>query len=118
MDDLLNQVMEEVELDAKTEQEFIAIEEEVRAMDAVNKKKAAHLAEEVAQSKLEQKKKQDSFLLNIFGGVLKNGCESNFDCKRPQVSDIQLRVGDEDPNIDSIVDYSKLLSPSNKDREK
>lgn len=32
-------------------------------------------------------------------------------CKRPVVSDIVLRVGDEDPHVDSI-DYSRLLSPS------
>jgi len=34
-------------------------------------------------------------------------------CKRPQVSDIVLRIGeDEEPQNDSIVDYSRLLSPS------
>jgi hypothetical protein len=68
-----------------TPEEFIAIEEEIREMDAMNKKKAAYLAEQIAQSKLQQKKKEDSFLSNIFGGALKNGCESNFDCERPQV---------------------------------
>jgi len=65
-----------------TPEEFIKIEEEIRAMDALNKKKAAYLAEQLAQQK---KKENDSFLSNIFGGVLKNGCESNFDCERPQV---------------------------------
>lgn len=66
-----------------TPEEFIKIEEEVRAMDKLNKKKAAYLAEQLSQtSKKEQK---DSFLSNIFGGVLKNGCENNFDCERPQV---------------------------------
>ena len=69
-----------------TPEEFIKIEEEVRAMDMINKKKAAYLAEKLAQqSASEKKKKEDSFLSNIFGGVLKNGCESNFDCERPQV---------------------------------
>lgn len=69
-----------------TPEEFIKIEEEVRAMDAINKKKAAYLAEKLAQQSMdEKKKKEDSFLSNIFGGVLKNGCESNFDCERPQV---------------------------------
>mmetsp|Transcript_14230 Transcript_14230/g.30320 ORF Transcript_14230/g.30320 Transcript_14230/m.30320 type:complete len:460 (-) Transcript_14230:435-1814(-) len=67
-----------------TPEEFIAIEEEVRAMDAMNKKKAAYLAEQIAQQKANQKK-EDGFLSNIFGGALKNGCESNFDCERPQV---------------------------------
>jgi hypothetical protein len=67
-----------------TPEEFIKIEEEVRAMDAMNKKKAAYLAEQLSQAQ-QAKKKSDNFLSNIFGGVLKNGCESNFDCERPQV---------------------------------
>ncbi len=66
-----------------TPDEFIKIEEEVRAMDAVNKKKAAYRAEQLAQSR--KKDEKYSFLNNIFGGVLKNGCESNFDCERPEV---------------------------------
>jgi len=66
-----------------TPEEFIKIDEEVRAMDAMNKKKAAYLAEQLAQSR--KKEEKDSFLNSIFGGVLKNGCESNFDCERPQV---------------------------------
>jgi hypothetical protein len=68
-----------------TPEEFVVIEEEVRAMDAINKKKASFLAEQLAQSNGGKKKKEDSFLSNIFGGVFKNGCESNFDCERPQV---------------------------------
>lgn len=68
-----------------TPEEFIKIEEEVRAMDAMNKKKASYLAEKLAQQNTDKKKKEDSFLSNIFGGVFKNGCESNFDCERPQV---------------------------------
>lgn len=37
-------------------------------------------------------------------------------CKRNQVSNIALRVGDEnDPQNDSIVDYSQLLSPKQKE---
>lgn len=64
-------------------EEFIKVEEEVRHMDAINKKKASYMAEKMSQSKKDKEK--DSFLSNIFGGVLKNGCESNFDCERPQV---------------------------------
>ncbi len=66
-----------------TPEEFIKLEEEVRAMDDMNKKKAAYLAEKLSQSR--KKEEKDSFLSNIFGGVLKNGCENNFDCERPQV---------------------------------
>ena len=37
-------------------------------------------------------------------------------CKRADVSDIRLRVGDEtDQQNDSIVDYSQLLSPKQKE---
>jgi hypothetical protein len=68
-------------------EEFIKIEDEIRAMDIQNKKKAAYLAEQLAQQAAarKEKKEKDSFLSNIFGGALKNGCESNFDCERPQV---------------------------------
>lgn len=68
-----------------TPEEYLAIEEEVRAMDTSNKKKAAYLAEQLAAARKNKKEKEDSFLSNIFGGVFKNGCESNFDCERPQV---------------------------------
>mmetsp|Transcript_18101 Transcript_18101/g.37964 ORF Transcript_18101/g.37964 Transcript_18101/m.37964 type:complete len:511 (+) Transcript_18101:128-1660(+) len=70
-----------------TPEEFIKIEDEVRAMDALNKKKATYLAEQVAQARKrkEEEKAKGDFLSNIFGGVFKNGCESNFDCERPQV---------------------------------
>eukprot|EP01082_Thalassiosira_pseudonana_P006481 g6062.t1 g6062 contig20:711009-711425(+) len=68
-------------------EEFIKIEDEIRAMDIQNKKKAAYLAEQLAQQAAarKEKKEKDSFFSNIFGGALKNGCESNFDCERPQV---------------------------------
>ncbi|KAL7552002.1 hypothetical protein ACHAWF_017480 [Thalassiosira exigua] len=68
-----------------TPEEFVAVEEEVRAMDALNKKKAAYLAEQIAQQSEQRRNKKDGFLDSIFGGALKNGCESNFDCERPQV---------------------------------
>jgi len=74
-------------LPALTPEEFIAIEKEVRAMDEVNKKKATYLAEQFAQNAQNAKEKTDkgNFIQNLFGGALKNGCESNFDCERPQV---------------------------------
>lgn len=68
-----------------TPEEFIAIEKEIRDMDVINRKKAAYLTEQLGAQAQSKKKKEDSFLSNIFGGVLKNGCENNFDCERPQV---------------------------------
>ena len=46
-----------------TPEEYLAIEEDVHAMDASNKKKAAYLA-----ARKNKKEKEDSFLSNIFGG--------------------------------------------------
>lgn len=66
-----------------TPEEFIKIEEEVRALDVINKKKASQMAQQLVSSR--KKEEKDNFLSNIFGGALKNGCESNFDCERPQV---------------------------------
>ena len=44
-------------------------------------------------------------------GFITTCCAMKY-CKRQQVSDIVLRIGDEtDPHNDSIVDYSQLLSP-------
>ena len=48
--------------------------------------------------------------LAVLLGFIATCCLMKY-CKRPQVSDIVLRVGDEDPHVDSI-DYSRLLSPS------
>jgi len=67
-----------------TPEEFVKIDQEVRAMDQANKKKQAYLAEQILEQQKEAKK-PESFLSNLFGGVLKNGCESNFDCERPMV---------------------------------
>lgn len=64
-------------------EEFIKIEDEVRAMDVMNKKKATYLAEQISQRRKDEKK--GNFMSNLFGGVMKNGCESNFDCERPEV---------------------------------
>ena len=48
--------------------------------------------------------------LGLLLGFITTCCCMKY-CKRPQVSDIELlRVGEEAP-IDSLVNYSKLLSP-------
>ena len=43
------------------------------------------MAREAQLAAEDKAKKENNFQSNIFGGVLKNRCESNFDCKRPQV---------------------------------
>lgn len=68
-----------------TPEEYVVIEEEVRTMDATNKKKAAYLAEKMQIAREDRKKeKEEGFMSNLFG-AFKNGCESNFDCERPKV---------------------------------
>ena len=53
--------------------------------------------------------------LALLIGFISTCCVMKY-CKRTQVSDIELRVGDDtDPHNDSIVDYSQLLSPKQKE---
>jgi len=55
--------------------------------------------------------------LGLLLGFIGSCCLLKY-CKRPQVSDIQLlRVGDDESggHNDSIVDYSKMLSPKQPD---
>lgn len=83
-----NQSRKKFSMPPLTPEEFIAIEEDIRGMDEINKKKAKFLAEQFAQNAQNAKEEannKENIFGKIFGGVLKNGCESNFDCERPQV---------------------------------
>lgn len=66
-----------------TPEEFLEIEEQVQEMQIqeLTKHKAMHDATEVPAPK----KKKNAFLSNLFGEVFEDTCESNFDCKRPQI---------------------------------
>ena len=64
-----------------TEDEFMEIELQVRQMDAEQKQRAAQAA---ATAKPE-KPRESSLLDKLFGNVLKDTCESNWDCERPEV---------------------------------
>lgn len=68
-----------------TPEEFIAIEKEILELDAIQKKKASLIMEKLVDANNSKKKKEDSFLRNIFGGILENKCENNIDCDRPEV---------------------------------
>ena len=65
-----------------TEDEFMEIELQVRQMDAEQKQRAAQAA---ATAKPEKNPRESSLLDKLFGNVLKDTCESNWDCERPEV---------------------------------
>ena len=65
-----------------TEEEFMEIESQVKQMDAEQRQRAAQ-AQSAAAAKPE--KKNVSFVDKLFGNVLKDTCETNWDCDRPQV---------------------------------
>ena len=66
-----------------TEEEFMEIELQVRQMDAEQKQRAQAMSQAAATAK--QEKKGSSFVEKLFGNVLKDTCESNWDCERPEV---------------------------------
>ena len=70
-------------LKALTEEEFMEIELQVRQMDAEQKQRAQAMTQAAATTK--QEKKRGSFVEKLFGNVLKDTCESNWDCERPEV---------------------------------
>jgi len=68
-----------------TEEEFMAIELQVKQMDAEQRQRAAAAAQSQAATTAKPEKKKDSFVDKLFGNVLKDTCESNWDCERPEV---------------------------------
>ena len=71
-----------------TVEEFLNVESRVKAMDAEQevKRQQQLAASEAARAQEQQQKNQKTRLLDRFlGNVLKDTCESNFDCVRPEV---------------------------------
>lgn len=68
-------------LDPLTPEEFKEIEAQVRDMDAKQQERASRMS---SASEFTEKKK-GGFLNKLFGNVLEDTCESNFDCQRPEV---------------------------------
>ena len=64
-----------------TPEEFLELESQVKQMDVQNRQKAR--SSTASSSTAEMKK--ENLIDKLFGGVLKNTCESNFDCERPQI---------------------------------
>jgi hypothetical protein len=68
-------------LDPLTPEEFKEIQAQVKELDAKQQERAASMASTTEFTE----KKKSGFLGRLFGGVLEDTCESNFDCERPEV---------------------------------
>ena len=65
------------------------MQEEVRKLEKEQAAKAAVLAEQTARKASElaerEKRKRKNGLANLFGSLLEDTCESNYDCERPKL---------------------------------
>jgi len=72
-----------------TPQEFVQLQSTVQQMDAAQQIKqqqqAAALKEQEEKERALAKAKENNVLGKLFGNVLKDTCQDNFDCQRPQV---------------------------------
>eukprot|EP00555_Chaetoceros_dichaeta_P012094 CAMPEP_0198259712 /NCGR_PEP_ID=MMETSP1447-20131203/8827_1 /TAXON_ID=420782 /ORGANISM="Chaetoceros dichaeta, Strain CCMP1751" /LENGTH=531 /DNA_ID=CAMNT_0043947163 /DNA_START=72 /DNA_END=1667 /DNA_ORIENTATION=+ len=65
-----------------TPDEYIKIEVEVEALASVQREKESAA---MAAAELAKPKPKNKFFGNLFGGILQDTCESNWDCQRPEV---------------------------------
>jgi hypothetical protein len=65
-------------------EEFLVLQEQVAQLDNEQKKKAAAAAAAAEMAK-QQKQQDGGFFNKLFGEVLKDTCETNFDCEYPEV---------------------------------
>jgi hypothetical protein len=68
-------------------EEFLEIEKQVEELVMQQQKKSAAAAAEAMelQRAKQQKQNRGGFLGKLFGDSLKDTCESNYDCQRPEV---------------------------------
>ena len=68
-------------------EEFLEIEKQVKELDMQQQKKAAAAATEAMELERARQEKENrgGFLGKLFGEALKDTCESNYDCERPEV---------------------------------
>lgn len=66
-----------------TPEEFIDLQEQVRELDTQQQQRRAAAAAEMADKKA--KEDNPGFFKKLFGEVLQDTCESNYDCQRPEV---------------------------------
>jgi hypothetical protein len=67
-------------LDPLTPEEFLELEAQVQQMTKQSQQNQPQTTTTVSQ-----KRPQKNFIKQLFGNVLEDTCESNFDCQRPQV---------------------------------
>lgn len=69
-----------------TEAEYVQIEEKTRELEQVQRQKAAAASSSAAEmTKGQGDVKKSNIFGNLFGNVLKDTCQSNADCERPEV---------------------------------
>ncbi|KAL7558778.1 hypothetical protein ACA910_018282 [Epithemia clementina (nom. ined.)] len=70
-----------------TPEEFLKLESKVKVMDAEQqmKRQQQQAAAAAAQAQEEKRNKKARVLDKLFGNVLKDTCETNYDCTRPEV---------------------------------
>jgi hypothetical protein len=66
-------------------EEFVELEGKVAELDIQQKKKVAAAMVELERAKQEKANSGGGFLNKMFGNVLKDTCESNYDCESPEV---------------------------------
>lgn len=74
-------------LKSLTMEEFLVLEQKINEMNIQEKAKAAALAAEAMELERakEQERNRGGFLGKLFGEVMKDTCDSNYDCERPEV---------------------------------
>ena len=67
-----------------TRDQFLELEAQVQEMDNQQRQRQAS-ASAASAAELSNKKNKEGFMQKLFGNVLEDTCESNFDCQRPEV---------------------------------
>jgi len=78
-----NAVRKKFGLQPLTPEEFLKIEIENKALEIAQEEKAASAS--AAAEMTQSKPKKGNFMNKLFGNVLKDTCESNWDCNRPEL---------------------------------
>jgi hypothetical protein len=66
-----------------TPEEFVDLQEQVKELDIQQQKRADSVAAEMAEKKA--KDENPGFFKKLFGEVMQDTCDSNYDCERPEV---------------------------------
>jgi hypothetical protein len=68
-----------------TQEEFVEVEAAVKLMDTQQRTKQATDKSAAELTNKQSKGKKPNFLESIFGNAMKDTCESNYDCERPEI---------------------------------